>query len=96
MLPSFGHGRPHGGAGRPRFEPEVQRAILAAWDRAPPWRAAGSPSKGKSMHDLEPSMLRRLASRYRDRARSEPDKAQLFEQIANDMEADARRIEDRA
>jgi hypothetical protein len=45
------------------------------------------------MQDFDPSMLRRLASRYRARARNEPEQAELFSQIADDMEADARRIE---
>jgi len=43
------------------------------------------------MQDFDPKMLRKLASRYRERAKSEPDRAELFVEIATDMEAYAKR-----
>lgn len=49
-------------------------------------------SEGESMYDFDPVVLRRLAARYRERAKSEPDKAKLFAEIANDMEAHAERV----
>ena len=45
------------------------------------------------MHDFDPAVLRRLAARYRERALSEPEMAELFHEIADDMEAHARREE---
>ena len=43
------------------------------------------------MERFDPAMLRKLAARYRERALSEPDKAELFAEIARDMEAHAER-----
>ena len=45
------------------------------------------------MQDFDPAMLRKLAARYKERARDEPGMADLFTEIANDMEAHARRSE---
>jgi hypothetical protein len=42
------------------------------------------------MEQFDPAILRRLAARYRQRAKTEPGKAELFEGIAADMEAYAR------
>lgn len=46
------------------------------------------------MHKFDPVVLRRLAARYRERATTEPEKAELFLEIAADMEAHAERTED--
>ena len=46
------------------------------------------------MQDFDPAMLRRLAYRYRERARIEPERAELFIEIASDMEAHAQRTEE--
>jgi hypothetical protein len=45
------------------------------------------------MQDFDPALLRKLASRYRERAKDEPERAALFAEIANDMELHARRAE---
>ena len=45
------------------------------------------------MHTYDPKLLRKLAATYRARATTEPHKARVFLEIANDMEAHARRIE---
>jgi hypothetical protein len=45
---------------------------------------------GDSMEQFDPAILRRLAARYRQRAKTEPGKAELFEGIPADMEAYAR------
>jgi hypothetical protein len=45
------------------------------------------------MNTFEPAILRRLAARYRERAVTEPDKAEVFVQIAKDMEAHAAQAE---
>jgi hypothetical protein len=46
-----------------------------------------------AMHTYDPKVLRRLAATYRKRATTEPDKANLFLEIARDMEFHADRIE---
>jgi hypothetical protein len=45
------------------------------------------------MQEFDPALLRRLAARYRERANEEPIRASLFREVADDMEAHARRIE---
>ena len=45
------------------------------------------------MERFDPQLLRKLAATYRARADSEPKKAALFREIADDMESHARRIE---
>ena len=45
------------------------------------------------MHTYDPKLLRKLAATYRERAVSEPEKALIFLEIADDMESHARRIE---
>jgi len=45
------------------------------------------------MKDFDPILLRRLAARYRERAKSEPESSAVFQEIARDMEAHARRAE---
>jgi hypothetical protein len=44
---------------------------------------------GSRMDSFDPKLLRRLANRYLERAKSEPDKARIFLEIAKDMEAHA-------
>lgn len=48
------------------------------------------------MRTFDPAMLRRLASKYRERAKTEPDRASLFLEIARDMETHARLTEQTA
>ena len=45
------------------------------------------------MHRYDPKVLRRLAATYRARAATEPQKASLFLEIADDMESHALQIE---
>ena len=45
------------------------------------------------MHNHDPKLLRKLAATYRARAITEPDRARLFLEIADDMESHADRIE---
>lgn len=45
------------------------------------------------MNTFDPALLRRLAARYRERAKTELDKAHVFMEIADDMEAHAERAE---
>ena len=45
------------------------------------------------MHNHDPKLLRKLAATYRARAVTEPDRARVFLEIADDMESHARRIE---
>ena len=41
------------------------------------------------MHTFDSEILRKLATRYRERAVTEPSKAELFLEIARDMETHA-------
>lgn len=46
------------------------------------------------MHTFDPEILRRLAARYRERAITEPSKAELFLAIARDMETHAEQAQE--
>ena len=46
------------------------------------------------MHTFDPAILRKLAARYRERAATEPSKAELFLEIARDMETHAEQAQE--
>ena len=46
------------------------------------------------MHTFDPEILRKLAARYRERAVTEPSKAELFLEIARDMETHAEQAQE--
>ena len=48
------------------------------------------------MHNHDPKLLRKLAATYRARAITEPDRARVFLEIADDMETHADRMEGRS
>lgn len=45
------------------------------------------------MHNHDPKLLRKLAATYRARAITEPGRARVFLEIADDMESHADRME---
>lgn len=51
------------------------------------------PGQGRVVQQFDPAILRQLAARYRERAKAEPEQAELFESIAADMEAHAQLAE---
>jgi hypothetical protein len=46
------------------------------------------------MHTFDPEILQKLAARYRERAGREPAKAELFLEIARDMETHAEQAQE--